>query len=159
MSALRIALVAALVSLAASVHADSVVPLAGDTARAREVWSQFEKWMQAYESADLEGVMAIFDPAVTFSFQGQPDVAYAALRQSYVDDFKTRVAGSAWVPQFEEVYASGDLAFARSHWEFRVPDAQGKPQVKARNRSVDILRRDAKGKWSIFRSLNYPEKG
>jgi ketosteroid isomerase-like protein len=128
-------------------------PLTGDTAEAAQVWATFEHWMKAYEAGDLDGIMAIFDPAVIFEFQGGPDATADMLRRDYAADLKSRMSGTRWVPQVEEVHAEGSTAFVRSMWELHVGD-----KVTQRNRSMDVFqRRD--GHWSILRSMNYPAKG
>ena len=132
--------------------------LAGNTASAARVQKTFEQWMDAFSAGDLPKVMGIFDREVVFSFQGRPDQHYADLESAYASGFKTRKSSTAWVPQIQEIYADGDLAFVRSIWELHVTDSAGTVTVKARNRSIDVLRKDSAGQWHIFRSLNYPEK-
>lgn len=134
------------------------LPLAGDKQQAAAVWSTFERWLGAYKVGDLQGTMAIFDRDVQFAAQGAPDQRYADLEAGYRGDFKTRAPGTEWVPTVQEVYAAGSLAFVRSVWEQRVRDADGRTEIKARNRSIDVLHLDQSGRWLIFRSLNYPEK-
>ena len=47
------------------------------------VWSTFRRWLQAYDRADLDQTMAIFDPNVAFSFQGSTDQSYADLPKGH----------------------------------------------------------------------------
>ena len=132
-------------------------PLNGDLEKAKVVSQTFEKWVEAYAAGDLKGVMSIFDPDVQFSFQGAPDQHYKDLENSYAQDFRSRAPGTKWVPNLQEIYADGSLAFVRSIWELRITK-DGNTEVKARNRSMDVLRTDKNGHWLIFRSINYPEK-
>ena len=146
---------------AANVAADttpSPVNYTGDTARGREVWSTFEHWLDDYTAADLPAVMSIFDRDLRFSFQGAKDASYADMEASYAKEFSTRKAGKRWVPQVEEIYADTNTALVRAVWELRVTAADGHEESKARNRSMDVFRRDAAGHWHIFRSINYPDK-
>lgn len=115
----------------------------------------FEKWVAAYANRDLAGVMSILADDLNFSFQGSADAKKADLEKSYREEF-SKPAQAKWVPKFEEFECSGDLGFVRSTWRLEVTGADGKIEVKAENRSVDILRRTANGEWKIFRSLNYP---
>lgn len=133
--------------------------MAGDTARAREVWNVFDRWLSAYANADLDAVMTLFDPEVRFSFQGSKDQSYADLKTSYAREFERRDATKRWVPTVEEVYASGDIVLVRAVWELQIAVADGTSQTRARNRSMDVFRRAKDGSWRIFRSINYPEKG
>lgn len=146
------------VGSALSTPGEDRVNLAGDKKTARQVWTAFETWLASYSKGELPAVMAIFDRDVQFSFQGAKDQGYSDLQSSYVEDFKSRKPGSQWVPTVEEVYADGRLAFVRAVWELRVTDADGKSESRARNRSLDVLRKSSDGKWRIFRSMNYPDR-
>lgn len=117
--------------------------------------SVFEKWVAAYASHDLTGTMSIFADDVNFSFQGSPDAKKSDLEKGYREEF-AKPAKAKWVPKFEESYCSGNLGFVRSTWRLEITGAEGKAEIKAENRSVDILRRSDDGSWKIFRSLNYP---
>ncbi len=151
-------LLALILSCACALHAAEPVTLAGDKARAAEVWTTFERWLAAYAKGDLTTVMAIFDPQVRFTFQGVDDQGVKELQAGYVDDFKGRGTGTVWAPKVEEVYADGNLAIVRATWEQRVTLADRNVVIRERNRSMDVLRRMPDGKWVIFRSMNYPER-
>ena len=129
----------------------------GDTASGTQVLHVFEQWTSAYEKGDLDGSMSIFAPNVVFAFQGSKDQDYEGLRKGYVQDFATRGPGTVWVPRIEEVYVEGTVAIVRSVWELKVKSGSAQTEVKARNRSVDILSKGS-GSWRIIRSFNYPEK-
>jgi uncharacterized protein (TIGR02246 family) len=146
---------------APAAEAGGAVNFAGDTREAAAVWQTFRAWLRAYRSADLAGTMAIFDPAVVFAFQGQKDQSFKDLEDGYRSAFAGRKPDveSEWVPHVDEIYAEGRTAFVRSIWELRVREHGGAAIAKARNRSIDVLRRGEDGRWRIFRSLNYPEKG
>jgi len=131
-------------------------PFSGDAAKARQVWTTFDRWLTAYEKGDLNAVMAIFDTEVVFAYQGTKDQKYADLKAAYAADFKSRSSGTEWVPLIDEVYADGKLAFVRATWELRTKSASGKTEVKERNRGLDVLRQTTSG-WRIFRSINYAE--
>ncbi|PYL25710.1 MAG: hypothetical protein DMF37_04255 [Verrucomicrobia bacterium] len=118
--------------------------------------STFERWIDAYARRDLAGTMSIFADDVIFSFQGSPDSNKPDLEKSYREEFAHPEESRIWLPEFEEFECSGDLGFIRSTWKLEVKTPDGKVEVKAENRSIDILRRSPDGEWKIFRSLNYP---
>lgn len=118
--------------------------------------SAFEKWIAAYANRDLAGTMSIFADDVNFSFQGAPDAKKVDLEKSYRDEFAHPEQSRRWIPKFEEFQCSGNLGFVRSTWRLEVTSADRKIEIKAENRSVDILRLSEDGSWKIFRSLNYP---
>lgn len=155
MNLIRATLLAVLCMFASNAFADPP-KLSGDKARAATLWKQFEDWLVAYEKADLDGVMTIFDKDAIFSFQGAPDAGYADLKDAYIADFKSRKPGSKWVPIAEEVYAEGTMAIVRSRWEMQMPDGKGGILTKERNRGLDVFRWTKNG-WRLIRSLNYQE--
>src|SRR5207249_10988463 len=102
--------------------------------------SVFEKWVSAYANHDLAGTMSIFADDVNFSFQGAPDAKKADLEKSYRDEFAHPEQSRRWIPKFEEFECSGNLGFVRSTWRLEARSSDGKAEIKAENRSVDILR-------------------
>jgi steroid delta-isomerase len=122
-----------------------------------QVRHAFKRWVRAYEKHDLPGTMAIFAPEVRFEFQGAPDADWKQLQESYARGF-ARPGRATWVPQWDQIVVSNGLAAAFSKWTAVVTNPQGKPEVRAENRSVDVLRRGADCRWRIIRSLTYPLK-
>src|SRR5438094_8250201 len=127
----------------------------GSAGECEALRSVFEKWVAAYANRDLAGTMSIFADDVNFSFQGAPDAKKADLEKSYRDEFAHPEQSRRWIPKFEEFQCSGNLGFVRSTWRLETTSTDGKVEIKAENRSVDILRLSDDGTWKIFRSLNY----
>jgi hypothetical protein len=122
-----------------------------ETSSELEVRTEFARWTEAYKAHDLEGTMAIFDPAVKLAFQGGPDADFAQLRKAYEKEFQSKSAAE-WVGAIDEVIVSDGMAAEFSTW--KLVDPAGK--VLENNRGMDLLRRNSHGKWRIIRSLNYP---
>lgn len=122
-----------------------------------QVRSEFTRWMKAYDAHDLAGTMEIFAPDVRFEFQGSPEQSRADLEQGYVKSF-ARPGKATWVPTWDQVLLSDTLATAFSTWRAIVTEPGSKPEVKAENRGVDVLRRGADCRWRIVHSLNFPLK-
>ena len=118
--------------------------------------STFKKWIAAYAKRDLDATMSIFTDDVKFSFQGAPDAKKRDLEKSYRQKFAQADQSRRWIPKFEEIDCSGRIGFVRSTWQLEVTGADGKKEIKAENRSVDILRLTEDGSWKIYQSLNYP---
>jgi uncharacterized protein (TIGR02246 family) len=155
---MRVEYILSLIAIGVStlIHAAEPTPELGSAADREALRSTFERWIAAYSKRDLAGTIAIFADDVVFSFQGSPDGKKGDLEKSYREEFAHPEEPRVWVPQFEEFDCSGNLGFVRSTWRLEVITPEGKVEVKARNRSIDILRRSADGSWRIFRSLNYP---
>ena len=120
----------------------------------RQVRSTLVNWLTAYRDHDLEGTMAIFDPAVRIYFQGAPDQGWADLRKRYQREFAA-TASPEWQPLWGEVAVSGTLATAFVVWSEHV---SGDPKPRSANRAVDVLWRGKDCRWRIIRSVSYPLK-
>ena len=128
-----------------------------DNPETKQIRKTFQDWVEAYKKRDLAGTMAILDRKIIFSFQGAPDADYETLEKGYIKAF----AGSQrseWVPEYEEIKASGELGFVRSVWK-RNKTESGVVTTVEKNRGIDIFQRQPDGSWKIIRSLNYPSKG
>jgi ketosteroid isomerase-like protein len=121
----------------------------------QDVRARFELWNRAYAARDLRGTMAIFARDVRFQFQGAPDADWAALEKSYRQEFASP-SRIRWVPEWEQVVLSGGVAASFSRWRAIAKGKDGKDEVRADNRGVDILTRGPDCHWRIVRSLNYP---
>ena len=95
---LAAALVATALQLPMSPAFATDAPLTGDKAAAAQVWREFEHWLRAYETGDLDQTMAIFDPEIVLEFQGGPDSGAEMLRRDYAADFKSRAPGTPSLP-------------------------------------------------------------
>jgi uncharacterized protein (TIGR02246 family) len=122
-----------------------------------QVRAEFTRWMKAYDAHDIAGTMAIFAPEVRFEFQGSAEQNHRALEAGYVSSF-AKPGRATWVPTWDQVLVSDGLATAFSTWRAVVTQPGGKPEVKAVNRGVDVLRRDQDCHWRIVHSLNFPLK-
>lgn len=120
----------------------------------RQVRSTLVNWLTAYRSRDLQGTMAIFDPAVRVYSQGAPDQGWADLRKRYQKEFGA-AGSSEWQPLWGEVAVSGTLATAFVVWSEHVA---GNPKPRAAYRAIDVLWRGKDCRWRIVRSVNYPLK-
>lgn len=122
-----------------------------------QVRHEFKKWVKAYDGHDLAGTMAIFARDVRFEFQGSAEKGWKELEQSYIRSF-ARPGQSTWVPTWDQMLVSGNLATVFSTWRGVVTPPNGKPEVRAENRGVDVLERGKDCRWRIVHSLSFPMK-
>jgi uncharacterized protein (TIGR02246 family) len=146
-------MILAFLALSNSAVAAARCPPANET----QVRDEFRRWMRAYEAHDLAGSMAIFSPDVRFEFQGSAEQDWKQLEEGYARSF-ARTGKATWVPTWDQVLVSGNLATAFSTWRGVVTLPGTKPEVRAENRGVDVLRRGLDCRWRIVHSLNFPLK-
>jgi len=122
----------------------------------KDATAVFNQWIAAYQARDAEKIMAVFDKTLVYSAQGEADQNYAELKKGYQEFFATKPTPSKWKAIPKEVHAQAQLAVVVSIWEQRQKDLDGKEELVARLRSIDIFR-PTKAGWKIVRTINYSE--
>jgi ketosteroid isomerase-like protein len=139
----------ALIGVNSSAH--SAEPMA-----LKDATAVFNQWIAAYQAKDAEKIMSIFDKTLVYSSQGEADQNYAELKKGYQEFFATKPTPSKWKAIPKEVHAQAGLAVVVSIWEQRQKDMDGKEELVARLRSIDVFR-PTKAGWKIIRTINYSE--
>ena len=116
----------------------------------------FERWIKAYESRDVGGIMESFDSTLVYSELGEADQSFDELKANYQRTFKESMPDAHWKVIPQEIHAKGDLAVVVSRWELRETSKDGKGSLLDQLRSVDVFKRTKAG-WKIVRTFNYPE--
>jgi ketosteroid isomerase-like protein len=151
MKKLAVALFGAVALMGVSLSAWSAEPLS-----IKEAGAVFNQWIAAYQAKSVEKIMAVYDKSLIYSTQGEADQTYAELLKSYQDFFATKPVPSKWKAIPKEVHAQAGMAVVVSIWEQRQKDTEGREELVARLRSIDIFR-PTKGGWKIVRTINYSE--
>jgi uncharacterized protein (TIGR02246 family) len=110
----------------------------------------YKQWPRAIEAADAAQYVTFLDDSITLLMPGAAAVhgvaAYRSLLTPLFQAARYRVALSP--PNLLEV--AGPWAFAQYEGEATTLSATGADSVTARNRYVDILRRQADGAWRVW---------
>ena len=117
------------------------------TQESKEVLASVHAMTSSFQSGDIPGVMATYEPGATVVFEPGAPVSDANLLQQMFE-------GMAQVnPVFEynfghEVVVSGDLAMHIAPWSMTgmAPDGQ---RISQSGLSVSVLRRQTDGSWKL----------
>ncbi|MGZ5269020.1 MAG: YybH family protein [Ramlibacter sp.] len=107
----------------------------------RDVQSQ---WAQAFNAADLEGLMALYaSDACLVPQPGQPVQGHEAIRAA-LQNFLA--LGARITIDAEYVLESGDTALLRGRWQLTGKAPDGQP-LDMRGTSSEVVRRQPDGGW------------
>lgn len=102
---------------------------------------------EALNRGDMEGAIALYEPAATFAPQPGEEVKGREAIRAALDQFialKPRMEG-----KITKVLAAGDVALVVNRWQLEGTRADGAP-VEMGGHSADVLRRAPDGDWRIL---------
>ena len=112
-----------------------------------------DTWMRASMAGDLDRVLELMAEDVVFLGEGRPPMrgreAFAAV--SRAREGKVRIEGTA---EIQEVRVFGEWAYCWNELTIVMHPADGSPSSERRGPALSVLRKNADGRWVIFRDAN-----
>lgn len=112
--------------------------------KVREPQQMNAAFAAAYNSGDIENLMALYEPNAILAPQpGQRAVGLPAIREALLDFLSLK--GKM---QSENVYCIhvGDIALLQASWKLAVIGADGKP-FEMSSRTAEVVRQQSDGSW------------
>jgi uncharacterized protein (TIGR02246 family) len=106
-----------------------------------------ELFTEALNGGNVDGAMALYEPAATFAPQPGEEVKGHEAIRAELDLFialKPRMQG-----EITKVLTAGDVALVMNRWQLEGTTLNGAP-VEMRGHSADVLRRTPDGDWRIL---------
>ncbi len=103
-------------------------------------------FMDAFNSQDLDALMALYEPDAVFVPQpGQPVSGTAAVREAMTGFFaiNPRIEG-----QIKHMFQAGDIALALLSWTISGTGPDGSP-MQFSDTSADVFHRQSDGTWLV----------
>jgi uncharacterized protein (TIGR02246 family) len=114
--------------------------------------SGVQLWMQASADGDLPRVLALMDDDVVFLGPGRPPMRKAEFEAAAKGMAgKVRIEG---LSDIQEVRVSGDWAYVWTELTIAMHPADGGAPVHRRGPGLSVWRKQADGRWVIFRDAN-----
>jgi|GEM_PF-1070349 len=139
-------------------------PLAAASAAAAEskrveaaIREALDRWVKAYNSRDVAGVMAVWAPDLVGWYPGTPDINYADTRAGFEREFSSHDFRSTYALVVEEVQVSGDIAVVRDRWTETDTRPGSQEVTTTKLKSFELWRRQPDGAWKISRWISAPE--
>jgi uncharacterized protein (TIGR02246 family) len=102
-------------------------------------------WITAFNSGDIDGMMALYDPEAIFIMPAlsPPVSGLAAIREALQGLLALR---PKMVVQIQQIAKTTDLALLHGQWSVRGTGPDGS-EVSMAGRTADVMRRRAEGDW------------
>lgn len=124
----------------------------GEMSPEEEIRRQSEAWTEAAQRGDADRLAALYAPDAVFLPPGAPEVrgreAIARLYRQQFDRFEVSVTFRT-----QEIVADRTLAFRRGTYRAELISRSGGDTATARDRFLEIWRRDEDGTWRIARDM------
>ena len=112
---------------------------------AREPEEAHRLWAERFNAGDLEGLLALYEPAAALMSQpGQAVSGTAAIREA-LDGFLSLKGTFDWL-ETKPAIRSDDLALLHDRWTLSGTAPDGSP-VHLSATTADVVRRQADGTW------------
>src|SRR5258708_37746905 len=110
-------------------------------------------WIRASAEDDLDTVLGLMAEDAVLLRPGQPPMrgreAYAAASRGMAG--KIRIDGK---PDIQEIHIAGDHAYCWNYLDITVPPTQGGPPKHNAGHILSVFRKEADGRWVLFRDAN-----
>lgn len=130
--------------------------LAESTTPRAEILGALERWTTSFNWRNARGACALFAPDLVATFPGVPDRDYAAMCRQLTTVLEDRTRSLRYAYELEEIVVAGDLAVVRLVWTLRQTAPAAAARILAKERGVDVFRRQPDGTWRVMWSMAYP---
>lgn len=119
----------------------------------RAIRQLVERWISATREGDVDTVLGLMAPDVTFLMAGQPPMQG---REAFAKSLKAVLSDNVIdsVSQIDEIVVSGDLAYCRTRLSVTVTSKHGKLPLQRTGHTLSILRKGSDGAWLLARDAN-----
>lgn len=133
------------------------LPAAAQPSAEAEIRKTLAQWTEDFNARRADRVCDLFAKDLVAKFRGAPERGYARqceLLTSALADPKRRFHNAL---EIREILVFGDTAIARVVWTQTIGDNDSGRESRTVEPGLDVLRRDADGRWRIIRYLAFAE--
>lgn len=141
-------IVAAVMALAAM----AAVPAYADATD--DIRARLETWVDDFNNGRADAVCDLFSQEVVSQYRGQPERDHMGICDLLQDSLADAARDYHYELDIREIIVEGDLAVVRLTWTLFITPFN----ITSVEPGMDILRREADGKWRIIRYLAYEEE-
>jgi len=130
----------------------AAVPPAG-AAPADDIRARLNQWTEDFNAGRAEAVCDLFSKDAISNYRGQPERNYDEICGLLQDSLADPARDFHYEIDIREIIVEGDLAVVRLTWTLFIAPLN----ITSVEPGMDIFRREADGKWRIFRYLAYED--
>jgi uncharacterized protein (TIGR02246 family) len=109
-----------------------------------------DEWMQASRAGDTAAILGLMTDDVLFTVAGREPFGKEAFRAASESMRDLKLDGHA---EIEEMEVLGDRAWIRNRIDLTLTPPEGEPLHRS-GYTLTILRKDADGRWRLYRDAN-----
>jgi uncharacterized protein (TIGR02246 family) len=110
-------------------------------------------WLRVSAEGDINQILPLMTEDVVFLVAGQPPMrgrdAFAASFAGWQGKFRLETSC-----EIQETQVNGDLAYSWTKLSVTMTPVDGGPPNRRSGNTLTVLRKNAEGKWQIFRDAN-----
>jgi uncharacterized protein (TIGR02246 family) len=129
------------------------VALAPGDADKVAITARLTEWTDTFNARDASKTCDLFSADLISTMRGRPDEGRDAVCRRIATALADRNLSLRYAARIEEIILSGDLAVVRLVWS--VTMRRGAKVASWEEPGLDVFRREADGKWRIFRFLAF----
>ncbi len=113
----------------------------------QEIRIALNQWLEAFNSNNIESVIALYDPEIVFANQSNPiAIGIPAVKEGLIKSFAVKPKLSF---KEEQIIATDGLGYATGQYKMTGIHPQDGSSIKGTGRVVAIFRKDSTGKWKL----------
>ncbi|MDZ4289348.1 MAG: SgcJ/EcaC family oxidoreductase [Prosthecobacter sp.] len=118
-----------------------------------EIYRLIDSWTVAARKGDLATILDLMSEEVVFLQPGQKAMcgreAFAKNFQASIERFRIDTKSD-----IKDIEVSGTLAYCWNHLSVSMTPHNGEPRISRAGNVLSVLRKEADGRWRIFRDAN-----
>jgi steroid delta-isomerase len=135
----------------------AAAPAPAQSTAEAEIRAAFTQWTADFNDRRADKVCDLFARSLISNYRGVPERGYD--RQCKI--LNEALTGSDrryhYALVIKEILVFGEIAIARIVWTLTIRETATGKETKVIEPGLDVFRRDADGKWRIFRYIAYDE--
>ena len=135
----------------------AIAPAAAQPSAEAEIRAAFAQWTDDFNARRADKVCDLFARSLISNYRGVPERGYDRQCQILNEALTARDRRFHYALTIKEILVFGEIAIARIVWTLTIRETATGKETIVIEPGLDVFRRDADGKWRIFRYIAYDE--
>jgi steroid delta-isomerase len=135
----------------------AISPAAAQPSAEAEIRAAFAQWTDDFNARRADKVCDLFARSLISNYRGVPERGYDRQCQILNEALTAHDRRFHYALTIKEILVFGEIAIARIVWTLTIREAATGKDTVVIEPGLDVFRRDADGKWRIFRYIAYHE--
>jgi ketosteroid isomerase-like protein len=122
-----------------------------------DIRAAFAQWTDDFNARRADRVCDLFARNLISNYRGTPERGYARQCQILNEALTGSERRYHYALTIKEILVFGEIAIARIVWTLTIRETATGKETTVIEPGLDVFRKDADGKWRIFRYIAYDE--